>query len=346
MAILKNPKQSSKVVAAILSLAMLCLPVNTLASQANSQLATATLSSQEIQTAERADGITQAAQSSTPANQLILDTPVIDEVGLLSTQQNQALSERLRQIHQQGKAQIAIVIVPSTDGEPIFDYAMQVADRWGLGNKDTDNGLLIVVAVNDRKMQILTGHGLEGIIPDAIAKRIIREEMTPAFKDGRYADGLMQAVDAIDSRLQADPETLARMNDAELTGDSGIGIDTIVLLIIAFVFGKILAQLLGRLLGSAVAAIGFGALAIMSGTNPWTAFCLAVFICAYLAILQTVIDLRTALRLDRISSQNHRNGGRSGRSSGGFGGSSGGFGGGGYRGGGGSFGGGGAGGSW
>ncbi|OOS23655.1 TPM domain-containing protein [Moraxella pluranimalium] len=340
MAILKNPKQSSKVTAAILSLAMLCLPVNTLASQANSQLATATLSSQEIQTAERADGITQDTQSSTPANQLILDTPVIDEVGLLSTQQNQALSERLRQIHQQGKAQIAIVIVPSTDGEPIFDYAMQVADRWGLGNKDADNGLLIVVAVNDRKMQILTGYGLEGIIPDAIAKRIIREQMTPAFKDGRYADGLMQAVDAIDSRLQADPETLARMNAVGADAPEDVAFDLITLFIIALIIGKIVTGILGRVLGASLVAIGFVIVGMFAGLNVL----LAILAASVLFLLLLVSGLSAANSLG--TGGQYRGGGRSGRSSGGFGGSSGGFGGGGYRGGGGSFGGGGAGGSW
>ncbi len=266
----------------------------------------------------------------------ILNAPVIDTVGILTSVQHQAISTRLHQIHEAGKAQMAVVIVPSTNGEPIFDYAMKLADRWGLGNKDTDNGLLIVVAVNDRKMQILTGYGLESIIPDAIAKRIIREQMTPAFKDGRYADGLMQAIDAIDSRLQADPETLAQMNAVDADTQE-VGFDLIALFIIGIIAGKIFTGILGRILGAGVASAGFIAIGVIAGFG--LVFVLPAAVLLFLFLLVNGISLANTLG---TGGGHYRSGGRSG-STGGFGG---GFGGGGYRGGGGGFGGGGAGGSW
>ena len=89
------------------------------------------------------------------------------------------------------------MIVPSTDGIDIFDYALAVAERWQLGQADTDDGLLITVAVNDRKMYILTGYGLEGVLPDAALSRIIRDDITPAFKSGNYAQGLSAGLHAL-----------------------------------------------------------------------------------------------------------------------------------------------------
>lgn len=269
----------------------------------------------------------------------ILNAPVIDTVDILTSAQHQAISTRLHQIHEAGKAQMAVVIVPSTNGEPLFDYAMKLADRWGLGNKDRDNGLLIVIAINDRQMQILTGYGLEGIIPDVIAKRIIREQMTPAFREARYADGIMQAIDAIDSRLQADPETLAQMNAVDADTQE-VGFDLIALFIIGIVAGKIFTGILGRILGAGVASAGFIAIGVISGFS--LVFVLPAAVLLFLFLLVNGISLANTLG---TGGGHYRSGGRSGRSSGGFGGSSGGFGGG-YRGGGGGFGGGGAGGSW
>ncbi|WP_305884401.1 MULTISPECIES: YgcG family protein [unclassified Moraxella] len=277
-------------------------------------------------------------QSVKSADQLLLDAPVIDEVGVLSAAQKQSLSDRLRQIHDSGKAQMAVVIVPTTGNVLIFDYAMQTADRWGLGNKDTDNGLLIVVAIDDRKMQIVTGYGLEGVIPDVIAKRIIREQMTPAFRESRYADGLMQAIDAIDARLQADPQTLSQMNAAP-EEDAG-GFDLLTLFIIGIIAGKIFTAMLGRILGAGVTSVGFVALSSLAGIGL-----LFAIPAAFVLFLFLLISGSSVSRALGTSAGNYRGGGRSGGGfGGGFGG--GGFGGGGYSGGGGGFGGGGAGGSW
>ncbi|MFX6048529.1 TPM domain-containing protein, partial [Acinetobacter baumannii] len=88
------------------------------------------------------------------------------------------------------KAQIAVVIVPTTGQEDIFDYAMRVAQQWQLGSAKRDNGILMTIAVNDRRIQILTGYGVEGVLPDIVVGRIIRNQITPYFKQAQYAQGI------------------------------------------------------------------------------------------------------------------------------------------------------------
>ncbi len=124
----------------------------------------------------------QSNAESVDADKLILNSPVIDQANILNPQEKQRLEAQLRSIYQQGLAQAAVVIVPTTNGLPIFDYALQVAEKWQLGDKDIDDGLLIVVSVNDRDMYVLTGYGLEGVLPDTAVNRIIREDITPLFK--------------------------------------------------------------------------------------------------------------------------------------------------------------------
>ena len=152
----------------------------------------------------------QSSAPSVTVDKLILNSPVVDQAGILNAQQKQRLEAQLQGIYRQGLAQAALVIVPTTDGVPIFDYALQVAEKWQLGEADTDDGLLIVVAVNDRDMYILSGYGLEGVLPDAALNRIIREDITPYFKQNDYGARLIAGIDKIDQRLKADPEILAR----------------------------------------------------------------------------------------------------------------------------------------
>lgn len=170
--------------------------------QANNNQATATANAQTTTTPK------QSTQVPVAADKLILNNPVIDEARILSASDKQAIETKLRSLNDRGLAQAAVVIVPTTNGEDIFDYSMKVADRWKLGKKDTDQGLLMVVAVNDRKMYILTGYGLEGTIPDAVAKRIISDDITPRFKQGDYAGGITAGINRIEERLTTDPAIL------------------------------------------------------------------------------------------------------------------------------------------
>ena len=93
--------------------------------------------------------------------------------------------------------QITVVIMSTIDGYPIDDYAFELGEKWGVGQGDTDNGAVVVVSIDERKMWIATGYGLEATLPDAIVKRIIQNEITPQFKGGRYYHGLKAGADAM-----------------------------------------------------------------------------------------------------------------------------------------------------
>ncbi|MDO4896385.1 MAG: TPM domain-containing protein [Moraxella sp.] len=262
------------------------------------------------------------------SDKLILDNPVIDEAYILTASEKTHLENQLRQIYHDNLAQMALVIVPTTDGVDIFDYAIATANRWGLGKKDTDDGILMLVAINDRQLYIVTGYGVEGVLPDVILKRIIRDDITPSFKSGQYAQGMSAGIARIDERLRADPETLTRANKTdEQPVDTEINL--LMPFIFAFIFGTILKAIFGRFIGSSLGAMGFIVIALMAGVSFATAVGVAFFLWIWLLV-----------------SRARSSGGRSGGFGGGSFGGGGGFGGGGFSGGGGSFGGGGAGGSW
>lgn len=318
--------------------------VNTQATgnQTNSNQATATANAQTSTTTTPK----QSTQAPVAADKLILNNPVIDEAKILSASDKQGIETKLRSLNDRGLAQAAVVIVPTTNGEDIFDYSMKVADRWKLGKKDTDQGLLMVVAVNDRKMYILTGYGLEGTIPDAVAKRIISDDITPRFKQGDYAGGITAGINRIEERLTTDPAILkqADANRVNTNANSNTqsnqkgGIPLIFLGFFGFVAGMILTSILGRFLGSIATAGGIVTLGTIFGAGLLGSMFVAFIVFLFLLF-------------------RGGGGGRGGRGGGGvvflpgggFGGGGfggGGFGGGGFSGGGGGFGGGGAGGDW
>nr|WP_317200840.1 TPM domain-containing protein [uncultured Psychrobacter sp.] len=284
----------------------------------------------------------QSNAQSVDADKLILNNPVVDQANILNPQEKLRLEAQLRNIYQQGYAQAAVVIVPTTNGLPIFDYALQVAEKWQLGNETIDDGLLIVVAVNDRDMYILTGYGLEGVLPDSAVNRIIREDIAPLFKQNDYAGGLLAGIGALETRLTADPEVLARA-DAQAESRSAQqsseeSPSSVFLFVMAMVFGSFITSIFGRVFGSILTAGGFFAGSLALGGGFFMTLIMAVFLWMFL--------------ISRGSG-----GGKGGRGGGGgliflpglgggggFGG--GGFGSGGFGGGGGGFGGGGAGGSW
>nr|WP_227716713.1 TPM domain-containing protein [Moraxella osloensis] len=310
--------------------------------QTNNNQATVTANAQTSTTTTSK----QSTQAPVAADKLILNNPVIDEAKILSASDKQAIETKLRSLNDRGLAQAAVVIVPTTNGEDIFDYSMKVADRWKLGKKDTDQGLLMVVAVNDRKMYILTGYGLEGTIPDAVAKRIISDDITPRFKQGDYAGGITAGINRIEERLTTDPAILkqADANRVNTNANSNAqsnqegGIPLIFLGFFGFVAGMILTSILGRFFGSIATAGGIVTLGTIFGAGLLGSIFVAFIVFLFLLF-------------------RGGGGGRGGRGGGGvvflpgggFGGGGfggGGFGGGGFGGGGGGFGGGGAGGDW
>ena len=251
---------------------------------------------------------------------------VTDLTNTLSAEQQSALESRLAQFEQQEGSQMAILLVPSTRPEAIEQYSIRVVDEWKLGRKGVDDGILILVAKNDREMRIEVGYGLEGVIPDAIAHRIIEETMVPYFRQGDFYGGLSAAVEQLAGLVAGEPLPAPQARSASPW--EGM---LPALLIGGLIVGAILRSIFGNFLGGAMngGLIGF-AVWILGG---------GLLVALVLAIIAFVITLSGGLGAMHGM-------GRGTYGGGGFGGS-GGFGGGGFSGGGGGgFGGGGASGSW
>lgn len=122
---------------------------------------------------------------------------VNDYTGTLDKSEQQSLESKLTAFNDSTSTQIAIVIIPTTSGYPISQYAFQLGEKWGIGQKGKNNGALILVAKDDREVFIATGYGLEGAIPDALAKRIVEMQIVPAFKQGQFYRGLNDATDTM-----------------------------------------------------------------------------------------------------------------------------------------------------
>ena len=121
-----------------------------------------------------------------------------------------SLTQTLRDLETRKGSQIAVLIVPTTDGEAIEQFSLRVAEAWKIGRKKIDDGALLVIAKNDRHLRIEVGYGLEGALTDATTKRIIDEEITPKFKTGDFAGGVSAGVDrmirVIDGEKLPEPE--------------------------------------------------------------------------------------------------------------------------------------------
>ena len=272
-----------------------------------------------------------------------LTARVIDTTGTLQAAQLQALSSKLEAFEQSRGAQIVMLMVPSTLPEDITDYAQRVGDSWKIGRKDIGEGLLLVVAKNDRKVRIATTKALEGAIPDLAAKQIIANAITPRFKQGDFAGGLDAAADQIMARISGEnlPAPAEQSRKAS-QGFAGIQwTDLAVFLFFAVPIGaKVLSSIFGRKLG-AVATGG------VAGGLAWL-FTSSLLLAGGAAVVALVVALFASLSSLGGMSGSRRGGGWSsgGFGGGGFGGGGGGGGGGFSSGGGGNFGGGGASGDW
>jgi uncharacterized protein len=274
------------------------------------------------------------AQQPVPA----LNSRVTDLTGTLSTGQQAGLEQQLAQFETGKGSQIAVLVVPTTAPETIEQYALKVAETWKLGRADADDGVLLLVAKDDRKLRIEVGYGLEGAIPDATANRIVEEIIVPYFKQSDYYAGIKAGVDRIIGLIEGEPlpppaSDWSRQND----GIGGLAA-LLPLAFFAFPILPVLGKQFGRLpvaVGSSVIMGGLGYLLI----GIIGALALGLF--AFVIALNAGTVMQPATGLPRRGG--YRQGpvfypGGSGRSSG--------SGGGGFSGGGGGFGGGGASGSW
>ncbi len=263
-----------------------------------------------------------------------LTARVIDQTGTLSAAQTEAIEARLRSLEEKSGSQVVVLMVPSTAPEDIAPYAHRVASDWKIGRKDVGDGLLIVIAKDDRRMRMEVARALEGAIPDLVAARIIDQQMAPFFRQNDYAGGILAAIDQVGARiageyLPAPSQQRSAADDVDLEGMA------IFLFFGVMVIGPVIRRIFGNKFGSVLVGGATGLLAYL-----FTASLLLAGLAAVVALLLTLL------------SNSGKGGGRGGGGpfigGGGFGGGrSGGFGGGGFRsGGGGSFGGGGASGRW
>ena len=142
-----------------------------------------------------------AAGAAEPLPLPALQTRVTDLTATLDATQRGRLEARLAAIDRAGRAQVAVLLLPSTEPETIEQFGIRLAEAWKIGRKGADDGLIIIVAKNDHRMRIEVGYGLEGRIPDAIASRIVNERMAPAFRQGDFFGGLDAAIVAVDQAL-------------------------------------------------------------------------------------------------------------------------------------------------
>lgn len=248
-----------------------------------------------------------------------LKARVTDLTGTLQSGQQAALEQSLQAFEEKKGSQIAVLIVPTTQPETIEQYAIRVADAWKLGRKGVDDGVLFLVAKDDRALRVEVGYGLEGAIPDAVAKRIVSEIITPHFKQEDYFGGIRAGVDQIIKVTEGEP--LPEKKSTRSKGDGGSGDWLAIGFVLAVVLGGAMRALLGPFVGGLVA----GSIAV---------------VIAWLLFASLMIALVAGLFVFIFTLLGRHGGG--GWSSGG----SGGFGGGGFGGGGGGFGGGGASGRW
>jgi uncharacterized protein len=273
---------------------------------------------------------------------------VIDQTGTLGETQRNALEAKLAAFESEAGPQIVVLLVPATAPEDIAAFAQRVADTWKIGRRDVGDGVLVVVAKNERKVRIEVAKALEGAVPDLAARQIIDRAIRPAFRADDYAGGLNAAVNQLMQRIRGEalppPAAHAEAKPGLQLPELGL-----FLFIAVFVVGNVLGRVMGRKLGALVTAGGAGGLAW------WLTASLALAAgAAFVALLLVgVFGLGSALRRLGGPSRGGLGGGWGLPSAGGWGGSGGfsgggdGGGGGGFSsGGGGDFGGGGASGDW
>lgn len=130
---------------------------------------------------------------------------VVDQADLLDAATEQALTQKLAALEASSSDQLVVVTVPNLQDREIEEYGYQLGRAWGIGQKEGDNGALLIVAPNERRVRIEVGYGLEPILTDAFSSMVIRNDILPAFRDGDYQAGIVRGVDALITQLQLDP---------------------------------------------------------------------------------------------------------------------------------------------
>ena len=178
---------------------------------------------------------------------------VVDQTGTLSSGDIASLNQTIRSFEARKGSQIAVLIVPTTDGEAIEQFSLRAAEAWKIGRKKIDDGAMLVIAKNDRHLRIEVGYGLEGALTDVTTKRIIDEEVTPKFKTGDFAGGVTAGVNKMIRVIDGEKLPAPEPPHWQHTGLFDVSdMFNPFLLIPVFLLGGLMRSMLGRLAGSAV----------------------------------------------------------------------------------------------
>jgi uncharacterized protein len=265
---------------------------------------------------------------------------VTDLTHTLSADEQQALEAKLAAWERDTGNQMAVLIVPSTKPEPIEAYSIRVAEAWKIGRKGQDNGVLFLIAKDDRKVRLEVGYGLEGVLTDVTARRIIAETVAPFFRQNQFAAGINAGVERVIGVVGKGEPLPAKSPSSAPRASRGFDFETLLILLLVGVpvIGGILARIFGKLGGSTIGAGIVGAAAWVIGGS------------LLIALAVAIIGFVIMLLFGGAGGIGRSGGGWIPIGGGGWGGGGGGFGGGGggggFGGGGGSFGGGGASGGW
>lgn len=260
-----------------------------------------------------------------------LTARVNDYAAMLAPATRQQLESVLAALEKEESTQLAVLTIDSLQGENLEEFSLKVVEKWQLGQKRLDNGALLLIAKNDRKLRIEVGYGLEGVLTDLTSGRIIRDIITPQFKNGNFDQGVIDGVSAIIAAVRGEFSAQTAVSSGKQSADDMSGF-VIFLLFILFSIGRILGR--NKMLAASLSAVIAPVIGSLFFGFQWLLF-LALIPAGFLA------GFLASLFLAQIVSSGRRSGGFRGYSSGGFG-----RGGGGFGGGGGGFGGGGSSGGW
>lgn len=168
-----------------------------------------------------------------------LKGPVNDYAQLLTGNEAQELNDYLYSIDQNSDLQIAVLTIPSLENESIEDYSIRVAEQWKIGKKGKDSGIILLIAAQDRRVRIEVGYGLEGLVTDAQASRIIRSVIAPYFKNRAYGKGILLGVKNVAGLALQDESLISQaVNASDKPHEDSIPFPIVIFLIIIFLFGS------------------------------------------------------------------------------------------------------------
>jgi uncharacterized protein len=210
------------------------------------------------------------------------DIPIVDQTGTLTAEQKASLAAQIANEREKSGNEIAIVVIPSLQDESIEEYSLNIARTWGIGTSQNNNGVLLLVVKNDRLMRIEVGTGLEGALTDAQAGRIIRNDITPLFRENKYYEGIQTGLTGIIDSINGEyTATASNTNPTRFPWELLLGIG-----FLAFSWlGSILARTKSWWAGGIIGGAAGGALGLIAGSLVY-----GITGAAFLAIIGLILD--------------------------------------------------------